>query len=327
MTKLGNITEKRLTFSSGPMHFNFRTAVISGACRSGKTTLGNILGTCSNVENSEEPWTAKLLPLVTSLGLVNDVVGREMFLTYVTELYNEIIFLRRANFRPADLSCIWAQKDHEEVYERLTRLNSRLDVKKYTKKNNPLLLLNLTEVVPFLQFILDTMPDVKFINVIRNGKNVASDCLDKHWYSDEQLQSPVKALPYQEYIHKNKVWYIPWWVNIGDEDLFISYSEYDRCIYYWCQTVESGHEVIGKMIKKGNCLKVNYSNLIEKTTETIELVTNFMGVETTPKTEYAIAKLKLRSKNINSNIITNKALINRYFNTESKVFDERHYHI
>lgn len=314
-------SKDKLTFSSGPIHFNFKTAIISGACRSGKTTLGNILGTCANVENVEEPWTAKLLPLVTGLGLMDEAIGKEMFIAYVAELYIEIIFLRRANFRPGDLSCIWAQKDHEEVYARLTELNTRLDVKKYTEKNNPLLLLNLTEVVPFLQFLFDAMPKSKLIYVIRNGKDVALDCLNKRWFSDKQLLSPIKALPYQKYKYKNNIWHLPWWISSGDEDLFISYSEYERCLYYWCQTVESGYKLVNEMRINGNCVSVHYEDLIKKTLDTTILVAEFLGSKMTPKTEYAIAKLKLRTPKINNQeIIIDKNLNNRYIKTQDKLF-------
>jgi hypothetical protein len=310
----------KLSFSSGPIHFNFNTAIIAGACRSGKTSLGNLLGTCANIENVEEPWTAKILPLMSGLNLVNDSIGKEMFLVYITELYIETIFLRRANFRPQDLSCIWAQKDHEEVYSRLTELKSREDIKKYTTKNNPLLLLNLTEVVPFLDFLFDSMPKTKLIYVIRDGKDVALDCLDKGWFSDNQLLSPVKALPYQKYRIKNKIWHLPWWINLGDEDLFISYTEYERCIYYWCQTVESGANFVNEMINKGSCYKVYYDDLMKKPLHTVKLVTEFLDSKMTPKTEYAIAKLKLRVfKNLNQEIITDINLKNRYLRTQDKL--------
>ena len=313
-------SKDNLTFSSGPIHFNFEAAIITGACRSGKTTLGNILGTCSNIENVEEPWTAKLLPLMTGLGLMDEDIGKEMFVAYITELYIETIFLRRANFRPQDLSCIWAQKDHEEVYLRLTELNTRLDIKKYTEKNNPLLLLNLTEVVPFLKFLFESMPKSKLIYVIRDGKDVAMDCLHKRWFSDKQLLSPIKALPYQKYVYKNNIWHLPWWLNSGDEDLFISYTEYERCIYYWCQTVESGSKLVNKMIAKGNCLNVYYDDLIKNTLDTTKLATEFLGSKMTPKTEYAIAKLKLRAlKKSNQEVIIDKNLKDRYVKTQDKV--------
>jgi len=313
-------SSEKLTFSSTPIHFNFDTAVIAGACRSGKTTLGNLLGTCENVENAEEPWTAKLIPLMCGLNIMDETIGKEMFLSFITELYNDMILLRRANFRPSDLSCIWAQKDYEEVYHRLTGVNTRVEVKEYTDKYSPLLLLNLTEVVPFLKFFFDIMPKTKLIYVLRKGSDVAYDCLNKRWFSDIQLKSPIKALPYHKYKYKGSIWHLPWWVSQGEEDLFISYSEYDRCIYYWCQTVLSGYSVVKKLIEDGVCYHVDYDGLMESPRDTLESVVEFIGVKSTPMTEMAIAKLQLRSHQRCDYSISDNALKDRYIKACSQLF-------
>ena len=92
---------------------------------------------------------------------------------------NETILLRRVSFRPDDISTIFNQKDNDEISYRFSKLNSREDVKDYKKKHNPLLLLNLTEVLPFIKFFYDVMPKTKLIHVVRNGFEVANDCFEK----------------------------------------------------------------------------------------------------------------------------------------------------
>jgi hypothetical protein len=300
-----------LSFSSGPIYFNFETAIITGACRSGKTTLGNLLATASYVENAEEPWTAKLLPLSTGLGLIDERVGKEMFLNYVTELFNEKILLRDATFRPGDLSSIWAQKSHEEIFWRLTSLKTRPDIKKYITEHSPLLLLNLTEVLPFAHFFFDVLPKTKMIHVIRKGQEVAYDCLQKHWFSDEQLLTPIKALPYYIHVSKGKKWHLPWWVNHDEEELFLSYSEYDRCVYYWCQNVQAGLDATENFVKEGKCIVVHYEDIISDTRKTFDEVSGFLEISPTPLTEMAIAKIKARGThtyNVNEFKITQKLL-------------------
>ncbi len=50
-------------------------------------------------------------------------------------------------------------------------------------------------------------------------------------------------------------------------------------------------------------------------------MTEFLGSKMTPKTEYAIAKLKLRTPKINNQeIIIDKNLNNRYIKTQDKLF-------
>ena len=108
--KISFPTFKDLSFSSGKLHYNFRTAIITGACRSGKTTLGTLLATCNNVENAEEPWTAKILPLLANLKGLNKDLAKDIFLNFVTEFCNETILLRTVSFRPDDASTILNQK-------------------------------------------------------------------------------------------------------------------------------------------------------------------------------------------------------------------------
>jgi len=310
----------KLSFSSAPIHFNFDTAIITGTCRSGKTTLGNLLGTCKSVENVEEPWTAKLIPLMSGLGLMDEAIGKEMFLSYITELFNEMVLLRRANFRPGDLSCVWAQKNPEEVHLRLTGVSTRTEVKEYATEHSSMLLLNLTEVVPFLQFFFDIMPKTKLIYLLRKGKDVAYDCLEKHWFSDAQLKTPIKALPYQQYEYKGITWHLPWWISQGEEELFISYSEYDRCIYYWCQTEQSGYSTVNRLIKEGSCYHVDYEDLITAPRKILGSAAEFLEVDTTPMTEMAIAKLQLRSHRSCNYSIRDNALKYRYETVYSQLF-------
>lgn len=153
-----------LSFSSAPFHFNFETAIITGACRSGKTTFGNLIATASYVEKAEEPWTAKVLPLVTGLGLIDERVGKEMFLNFVTLYFSNMILLRRANFRMDDISSIWTIKSPEEIFFRLTMPRSRSDLEDFIKKHSPLFLLNLTQVVPFVSFFFEVMPKTKLMH-------------------------------------------------------------------------------------------------------------------------------------------------------------------
>ena len=268
--------------------------MIVGACRSGKTTLGTLLGTCNNVENAEEPWTAKILPLLSGLGSIDELIAKDIFLNFITELCNETILLRSVSFRPDDLSTILNQKNSEEISFRFNELTTRSDVNEFKKKNNPLLLLNLTEVLPFVSFFFDVMPKTKLIHVIRNGNNVAKDCLDKGWFSDVQLKTPIKALPYQTIKLSGEIWHIPWWVNFGDEELFLSYSEYERCIYYWCQNIESGICEIQQLKNKDMYKTIFYEDLITKPSKIFSEVLDYLMISPGPLTKKSLDKIKNR---------------------------------
>jgi len=313
MNKIKFSSPSGLSFSSAPMHYDFDAAIVVGVCRSGKTTLCNLLATCKNVENADEPWTAKIIPLLTGLGLIGEKEGKQIFMSFITELMNDMILLRRANFRPGDLSSIWLQKNHIEIINRLTALKTREDVKIFKDKNSPLLLLNLTEVMPFLDFFFEAVGDVSMIHVVRNGRDVAYDALGKRWFSDQQLSKPRKALPYIKYQHNDLILHLPWWVSPGDEDLFLSYSEYDRCIYYWCQNIQSTLLNLNLSSNNSKFMTVHYEDIMSKSRETFYNVAAFLKIKPTPLSEIALADLNERSKiELNNMEVHDRKLKTRY---------------
>ncbi len=301
MNKIEFASPGSLSFSSAPMHYDFDAAIVVGVCRSGKTTLCNLLATCKNVENADEPWTAKMLPLLTGLGLIDEAAGKQIFMSFITELMNDMVLLRRANFRPGDLSSIWLQKNHLEIFNRLTVLETREDVKIFKDENSPLLLLNLTEVIPFLDFFFETVCGTRMIHVVRNGRDVAYDALRKRWFSDQQLNRPRKALPYITYNHNDLILHLPWWVSPGNEELFLSYSEYDRCIYYWCQNIQSTLLNTNLSSNNSEFMTVRYEDVISKSRETFHNVAAFLKITPTPLSEMALADLDERHKMESSN--------------------------
>jgi hypothetical protein len=294
---------ENLSFSSTKEHFKFKTAVTIGACRSGKTTLCMLLSTCNFVEFAEDPWIAKILPLIKGLGAnIEDDIVKELFLNFITELWNDIILLRAVSFRPDDTSTIWNQKNIEEIFYRFSKIGTRKDVSKFKKKS--LLLINLSEVLPFIRFFLDVMPKTKLIHIIRNATDVAHDCYFKHWFSDQQLLRPVKALPYKVFHNRGQSWHIPWWVNLGEEELFLSYNEYSRCIYYWCQNVQAGLEEIDRVNDK-KCYTVFYEEMVRRPEKVLSEISKYLSITPGPLTGMAISEVKKRD-NISLNIVDQK---------------------
>jgi hypothetical protein len=314
-------TSEKYTFSSAALYNNFAVTVIAGPCRSGKTSLGNLLGTCDAVENAEEPWTAKLIPLTHGLGMLsNKKIALEMFVAYVTELFNDMIFLRRASFRPDDLSYIFLQKSKEEVDHRLNKILSRQDVQNFSKEKQSNLLLNLTEVVPFLGFIAEALPQAKFLYLNRFGKDVAFDCLKKKWFSDEQLLTPIKALPYKFFKYKENTWHLPWWIQDGDEEMFLRLSEFDRCIYYWCSTVEMGFSPLEQLEKTNSCMQIDYQKFLNNPNKTLARLCDYLNIKATPMTEMALTNISKRNNNICTEIIKDQNLGKKYKSLIERIF-------
>ena len=296
MKKIILSDQKDLSFSSAKNLFNFRTAIIIGACRSGKTSLGTLLGSCKFVDNIEEPWTAKIITLISGLRMVSENLGKQILLNFVTESCNETILFRTQSFRPSDMSSIWNQKENQEIIDRLTNYETRQDVQDYIRKNNPLFLINLTEVQHFTKLLTDTLKNTKLLHVVRNGFEVASECMFKKWFSDEQLENPVKALPYKIYTSNNISYHIPWWVSKDEEELFLKYSEYERCVYYWCQTIEPSVAHLAQNNKNNKTIK--YSELLSNTKAIFLETCDYLNISPTEKSYKLVDKISHRASNL-----------------------------
>lgn len=287
-----NIPEaSRFSFTSGVNHLTFQTAVITGTCRSGKTLLGNLLATANFVEHADEPWLPMNLPVAVGLKMVDKKLAKDMFVTYTTELFNDMVLLRHANFRSKDMSSIWKQKTPKEIFFRLKGLETRLDVKNFAAQHNPLLLYNLAEAIPYIKFITFALPSCKIIHSVREGFQVAQDVAAKHWFSDKQLLFPINAQIYRKYKYKTKIWYLPWWVSNNDEGKFINFSELERALYYWCSLIEKSIDIIDSLVTKGRCLTVRYEDLVKNPSKTLNATLRYLSIKKTPLTEKALKKV------------------------------------
>lgn len=267
---------KNSHFYSGLLNLYFPVTVITGASRSGKTLLGNLLATCPSVEYADEPWTAMLLPAISNTGKVDRDFASRMLQTYCCELFNDLVLLRKANFRVTDLSSIWTKKEPQEIFFRLSQIHSRADVVSHAKDQQLSLVMTLTESLPFVDFICQSIPSVKIIHVIRNGFEVAAEIRKKGWFTNEQLLSPQGANLYNANQLNGLTWYIPWWVDDNDKSYFLSLSEYERGIYYWSSLVEKG--LLALNSHPCESLTINYRDLVNSTVVEFERAKTFLNL-------------------------------------------------
>ena len=185
--------------SSKPFFYNalknnsFRSTFVVGACRSGKTTLSTLLSSYKNVENSEEAWGIKNFILLNYLNQLNTKITQQLFISYCNEIFNENFFLRNVSFRKTDNSYIGNFKSKDEINKRLKINKNRNYVANYIKKNNPMMIFNLTEVNPQCHRLINFVKNSKLIYVIRNHEDVSHDCYFKKWFNTENLLNPKNS--------------------------------------------------------------------------------------------------------------------------------------
>ncbi|CAI2717019.1 sulfotransferase [Nitrospina watsonii] len=306
-------------FRSGANQLDFPVVVITGACRSGKTLLGNLLATCPEVEYAEEPWPARTLLMAVSSRKMEREFASSMFSTYLFELYCDLILLREANFRRQDLSSIWTKKTPEEIDWRLNNLNVRNDVLAFLKNKNPTLLVNLPECALFADFIFASLIQVQIIHVVRNSFDVAWDVSEKKWFSNEQLLSPLHANLYSAKTLAGQTWYIPWWVDEGEEESFVKLSDYERGLYYWCSLVETGLEAFQACGSRE--IMVCYEDLVADPDREFNRVISCLGFSRGKLTGQMIGRVKKPdgkekpSQKINNSVLDRIEKINQKIGT------------
>jgi hypothetical protein len=286
----------------------FPVGVILGVCRSGKTTLTSVLATCQQAESADEPWTAMQLPMVARHGHLEETLAAGWLRAYMCELFNELVLLRRANFRPNDLSSVWTKKVPSEILNRLCTLHSRTDVERYAEENGSTLLLTLAECAPFADIILAACPHAKLIHVVRNGFDVANDVCQKQWLSDEQLIAPRNVQLYRRVEHEEKIYFLPWWVDPSDSVYFIGLTEYERALYYWCSLTEKGLKTLNAC--SCNDFIVRYEEFVVDPKATFLRVAEFLEFRPGAMTESALAAVAKRTKMMHAEVY-DKSLYSR----------------
>jgi hypothetical protein len=284
------MTKKNLLFYSKGNNLKFPIAVISGVCRSGKTLLGNLIATCPEVEYADEPWTGMALPMAANSGKIENEFASSMLLAYFFELFNDLILLRNANFRRKDQSSIWTKKTPEEIDLRLNDLNTRNDVINFAKSNRSTLVVTLAECSPFVNFILSAINQAQMIHVVRNGFEVAWDISEKNWFSDEQLLSPINAQLYSPLDMERRTWYLPWWVDEGEEKKFLKLSNFERSLYYWCSLMKKGLEAFQSCNNKG--ILVRQEDLLTNPENEFKRVVSYLGFSQGKLSTQMLEKIK-----------------------------------
>lgn len=280
----------------GTAHMDFRVAIVTGVCRSGKTLVGQLLGSMANVEHIDEPWLPMMLPVLQGKGLIDPDVGKTLLQSFTEELFNDMILLRNANFRPSDLSSMWTRKNAQEIFSRLVNLHSRRDVRKYVAEHRSVLLYNLAEVMPYLSFLTDAFPRCKVIHVIRNGLDVATSTAEKQWFSNERLANPSNNQvfrAYQSNIDRTQ-YYLPWWLREDDSEAFLTMGDFARGVCYWRSLLEQSREQISqlKATRPDAYHEVKYEDLVRAPTQSVNNIAMFLDVTPTEQTAAVLSTLR-----------------------------------
>jgi hypothetical protein len=281
-------------FKSEPS--NIQLNIITGCHRSGKTLIGDILGSCKSVEFFEEPVSFRVLPFIYKENNSRIEFLRTTAETILSGMVKESIAMRSVNYKLNEPSRIWTKKTLFEIFYRFLFISDTNSILKYLKNNNINTIMTLADEMPFLSFWSQMFPNCRYVYVVRNGFDVAEDIAKKGWFSNEQLNRPIGPYCYRKSLNTKDL-YIPWWVTNDLEDLFLGCNQYERGLLYWLNMNNLQHI----NINKDKYLIIRYDEIVNNIVITTEKVANFLNLELSN-----ITKLRLKFFRKKRRIITNK---------------------
>lgn len=265
------------------------TAVlVSGSARSGTTVLGKLIHSFSYVEYVFEPPT--VIALFALLDTLPESIWRFMYEAYLGEevLANSLAG-RFINTNRADDSSIWAVKSEQEIERRLGRSWGKLDVMQ--KIECSVLAYKIPNIVPMLgQFHL-RYPNTRLVVIKRGAVETIQSLMQKGWF--QELSSARNGTwPFREHAGVR----IPYWVAVGDDELWRSLCEIDRCAYYYLRTSDAPPE-------SERVLHLRYASLVTQPTKTAEQLADWLGLNFGEKTAEVIETIRSTGKPLDHGII------------------------
>jgi hypothetical protein len=271
-----------------PCRLNESFIIITGTCRSGKTTIGVLLGTCKSCYFYDEPTIAMWLPVLYDQGVVSKEFSSDLLTAELSELLPEILLLRKANFRPTDSSSILNQKEPDEIKE-VFEMTTRDQVITQFLKLRGKIFLGLPEIssTPFLRDSLNMQ--CPMLEVYQDGKIVANHVAAKSWFSDETIRSSKMAYVRKKAKKSNN--FVPWWLKSDDEDLFWEGDNFARGLLYWVSLVERSLSQ-----NYNNSLLLNFQDFLKSPHRYIDAIAMNFEIQTTDMTLHQIDKLFVEDK-------------------------------
>lgn len=267
-----------------PNQIDFKICFVSGMCRTGKTLLGTILSSCEKVEYAEEPWGITFIPKISTEAGIHGLLFEKMLETYIKWLFDEVFLMRNVNFRPNDLSYIGKKKNQEEIKRRFYDFKNLLDVAK--ESSDSTFILNIAENCNDYLFYKKALKNFKIVYLIRHATSVATDVVEKKWFSIDKLSNPYQPNLYRKFNN----YYLPFWVQEEECNYFLSLTDFEKGLYYY--TVMTEKTLATTDINSEDFYLVRYEDFVNSPLAVFDQVIKYLELKKTPMSDLLLAEIR-----------------------------------
>lgn len=209
------------------------TLIITGAPRSGTSLLGKLVSTLEGIEYHFEPPTVWVLSALLSMKAVTPEAAAMLLQLHLHEdLLVESVHGRKANLRPGDDSLILHSIHWSELLSRWQKIRNRDDAVRHIERKKLRLAFKTPSIIDAIPFLMEALPESKFIIIMRDGRNVVKSIIQKGWLSDEGLRE--NYWPYK-WIDGNLA---PHLVEDSEVGKWAKMNEATRACYLWRRDAE-----------------------------------------------------------------------------------------
>lgn len=247
---------------------------IGGIGRSGTSILGSLIGSFQDVEYFYEPIT------VNYLFAEIDNFPKEIWV----KLFNHHIYFellinslagRNINTNKNDLSSVYKIKSEKEIKKRLKQKNQN-KVLEPLARNKTIAFKILNNIVQARK-IINLIPNLKQVVVIRDPNSVMCSMEAKHWFSDINLSPKSHKSPNKQTLYKNI--YVPSYISKSDYDYWVEANELERYIFTYIQFMKILVE------HKDIYLVIDYNRFIDEPKKYLELLLDYFSQKPGAKTK------------------------------------------
>lgn len=255
--------------------------LITGSARSGTTMMGQLIGSCENIEYEFEP--AALQDIISQSENMPHAVWKHIVASYMfNHVFLGLVSGRTINQNNNDDSSIFKIKPIEEINRKLNTSWRFKSLKEFSQTCR--LCFKMPDIVPFLEKFEAAFPGLTMVVMKRNPVDSIASLLEKKWFDDEQAETnPI--WPYRVYRAKK----VPYWVPLDECNDWIKRTPLEKSAIYYIKSCQV-------YTQRSTIHIVDYDKIVAEPKRQIDAFLSRLDLKMTKQTQDLIKGISIRRK-------------------------------